>query len=125
VPISEAHVIAVAKQFWTGQSLNPCQLSDCPITARLAVRQAEVMREQSSYPTGGVTGWCRCQQYFSVTITAEVTPTGGTAHVTADNGLRMDFIEVEQFGKLLLDDTQCTGGGPSTSVYAPQLVVCA
>ena len=32
--------------------------------------------------------------------------------------------ESPQAGKLLLDDTRCTGGGPSSSIYAPQLVVC-
>jgi hypothetical protein len=124
-PVSAAQIVAVAKQFWTGDMTchDAPTFADCPITTRLAVRMAEVIKEQSSYPTGGALDWCRCQQYFNVTITAEVTPGGGMAHVMS-GPLKMDFIMVMQGGKLLVDDTQCTGGGPSTSIYAPQLVVC-
>jgi hypothetical protein len=86
---------------------------------------AEVINEQLANSMTGVLGWCRCQEYSNVTITPEVTPSGGTAHVTSGSGLKMDFIMVEQGGELLVDDTQCTGRGPSTSIYAPQLVLCS
>ena len=124
-PVSAAQIEAVARQFFTGDMT--CHdapiFADCPITTRLAARVAEVVKQQCSYPTGGGDVWCRCQQYFNVAATAEVTPGGGIAHVTS-GALRMDFIMVTQIGKLLVDDTQCTGRGASTSIYAPQLVVC-
>jgi hypothetical protein len=123
--ISAAQVVAVAEQFWPTASAHGCRQLDCPITTKLGARMAEVIKEQSAYKTGGLLGWCRCQEYSSVTITAEVTPGGGTAHVTSDSGIKMDFIMVGQGGQLLVDDTQCTGRGPSTSIYAPQLVVCS
>jgi hypothetical protein len=124
-PISAAEVVAVAEQFWPTGSVSGCRQLDCPITTRLAARMTEVINEQIAHSKTGVLGWCRCQEYSSVTITAEVTPGGGTAHVTSDTGIKMDFIMVEQGGELLVDDTQCTGRGPSTSIYAPQLVVCS
>ena len=124
-PVSAAQIAAVAKEFFTGDMTchdSPI-FADCPITTRLAARIVQVMKEQSSYPTGGGDVWCRCQQYFKVATTAEITQGGGIAHVTS-GPLRMDFIMVTQGGKLLVDDTQCTGGGASTSIYAPELVTC-
>ena len=116
-------LLGLAQQFWptapSSNALNPCAIPDCPITPRLATRADELVKIESGYKTGSVDIWCRCQQYFDVKITAEVTPAGGTAHV-ASGSLKMDFIMVLQDGKLLLDDTQCTGGGPSTSIYTSQ-----
>jgi len=122
-PASAAQIVALAQQFWptapSSNALNPCAIPDCPITPRLATRADELVKIESVYKTGSVDIWCRCQQYIDVKITAEVTPAGGTAHV-ASGSLKMDFIMVLQDGKLLLDDTQCTGGGPSTSIYTSQ-----
>ena len=84
---------------------------------------AELIKIQSGYKTGGGDLWCRCQNGLPPTVTAEVTPGGGTATVNFGWG-KMDFLMVMQDGKLLVDDTQCTGVGPSSSIYAPQLVVC-
>ena len=125
-PVSAAQIVAVAKQFFTGDMTchDSPVFADCPITTRLAARMVEVIKEQSSYPTGGGDVWCRCQQYFNLVFAAEVTPGGGIAHVTS-GPLRMDFMMVTQDGKLLVDDTQCTGRGASTSIYAPVLVACA
>ena len=120
VPVSAADVVAVANHFWFGQSPNPCRVLDCPITPRLAVRMAELMKIQSGQKTGTVDLWCRCQNGRGQSITGEVNPDGGTAHVTWDTGLKMDFLMVVQAGRLLVDDTQCTGLGPTTSLYGPK-----
>jgi hypothetical protein len=119
-PVSPAQVVAVANHFWFGQSPNPCQVLDCPITPRLAARMAELIKIQSGYKTGTVDLWCRCQNGSGQTITGEVTRDGGIAHVTWDTGLKMDFLMVVQDGRLLVDDTQCTGLGPTTSIYGPE-----
>ena len=122
-PVSAAQIVALAQQFWptapSSNALNPCAIPDCPITPRLATRADELVKIESGYKTGSGGIWCRCQQYSDVKITAEVTPAGGTAHVTSGS-LKMDFIMVLQDGKLLLDDTQCTAGGASTSIYTSQ-----
>ncbi len=84
---------------------------------------AELIKIQSGYKTGGGDLWCRCQNAAPApTITAQVTSGGGTA--TVDFGVgrnyKMDFLMVVQDGTLLLDDTQCTEVGPSSSIYTPQ-----
>ena len=119
-PVSAAEVVAVANHFWFGSSPNPCHVLDCPITPRLAARMAELMKIQSGQKTGTVDLWCRCQNGLVQTITGEVSPDGGTAHVTWDTGPKMDFLMVVQDGRLLVDDTQCTGLGPTTSIYGPE-----
>jgi hypothetical protein len=62
-------------------------------------------------------------------VRPEVTANGGIAHVTLDYGgglsSNIDLIIVVSSGRLLVDDTQCTGGGSSTSVYAAQLTDCS
>jgi hypothetical protein len=123
-PVSAAQVLAVARHFWWGGSPNYCPYLDCPITPRLATRMAELIKIQSGYPTGGGDLWCRCQNGGPPTVTAEVTPGGGTANVDFGWG-KMDFLMVVQGGKLLVDDTQCAGVGTSSSIYAPQLVSCS
>jgi hypothetical protein len=122
-PLTPVQVLAVAGHFWWGGSPNSCPYLDCPITPRLATRMAELIKIQSGYKTGGGDLWCRCQNSAPTpTITAEVTAGGGTA--TVDFGLggsyKVDFLMVVQDGKLLLDDTQCTEVGPSTSIYTSQ-----
>ena len=37
----------------------------------------------------------------------------------------MDFLKVVQDGSLLVDDTQCTGLGPTTSIYGPKVWIRA
>ena len=118
-PVTAAQVVAVANDFWFGQSPNPCRVLNCPITPRLAARMAELIKIQSGYKTGTVDLWCRCQNGSGQTITGEVTPDGGIAHVTWDTGLKLDFLMVVQDGRLLVDDTQCTALGPTTSIYGP------
>lgn len=57
-----------------------------------------------------------------------MTASGGIAHVTLDYGGglsgNIDLIIVNS-GRLLADDTQCTGGGSGTSVYAAHLTDCS
>jgi hypothetical protein len=80
---------------------------------------AGLIKIQSGYKTGGGDLWCRCQGSSIPTVTAEVTSGGGTATVNFGWG-KMDFLMVVQAGKLLVDDTQCTGLGPTTSIYGPE-----
>ena len=96
----------------------------CTFTPRLAARMAELMKIESGYKTGGGDLWCRCQNGSGQSITGEVTPDGGIAHVTWDTGVKIDFLMVVQEGRLLVDDTQCTGLGPSTSLYGPGAFGC-
>jgi hypothetical protein len=122
-PVTTARILAVAGQFWWGGTNGYCPYLECPITPRLATRMAELIKIQLGYPTGGGDLWCRCQNAApKPTIMARVTPGGGTA--TVDFGLggsyKVDFLMVVQDGKLLLDDTQCTEVGPSTSIYTSQ-----
>lgn len=119
-PVSAAEVVAVANHFWFGSSPNPCHVLDCPITPRLAARMAELIKIQSGQKTGTVDLWCRCQNGLVQTITGEVTPDGGIAHTVWGTRLKMDFLMVVQDGKLLVDDTQCTGLGPTSSIYGPE-----
>ena len=65
-----------------------------------------------------------------MSVTSEVTGSGGVARVSLHYGASftsgIDLIFVEQPGPgLLLDDTQCTGRGPATSIYAPTLAACS
>src|SRR5205814_3834431 len=118
-PVTTARILAVAGQFWWGGTNGYCPYLECPITPRLATRMAELIKIQSGYKTGGGDLWCRCQNGGPQTVTAEVTPAGGIATVDFGWG-KMDFLMVLQDGKLLLDDTQCAGVGPSSSIYSSQ-----
>jgi hypothetical protein len=119
-PISAADVLAVAGHFWWGGSPDSCHYLECPITPRLANRMGELIEIQSGYKAGGGDLWCRCQDSSPTpTVTAEVTPGGGTAIVNFGWG-KVDFLMVVQDGSLLVDDTQCTGLGPTTSIYRPE-----
>ena len=122
--VSAAQILAVANHFWWGGSASPCQYLQCPITPRLATRLAELIKIESGYKTGGGDLWCRCQNGGPPTITAEVTSEGGTATVTFLPGYQIDFLMVTQDGELLVDDTQCTGRGASTSIYTPAWGTC-
>jgi hypothetical protein len=48
---------------------------------------------------------------------AEVTGTGGVAHVSFYQTVKVDFVVVKQGRSLLLDDAVCSGKGSSTSIY--------
>jgi hypothetical protein len=56
-------------------------------------------------------------------MTAETSITGGVAHVTLGS-IRVDLVMVDEGGNLLVDDTQCTGRGAATSIYASPVAQC-
>lgn len=82
--------------------------SACPMTERL---KARLMALKITL--------CRCQNLSTTReITTESRPTGGVAHVKLYEGrLGFDLIIVNVAGKLLVDDEECLGKGPSTSIY--------
>jgi hypothetical protein len=64
-----------------------------------------------------------------MTVTSEVSGAGGVAHVILHYGStltsKFDLIIVHGPNSLLLlDDTQCTGRGAATSLYAPTMAAC-
>jgi len=121
-----AEVLAVAGRIFPGPHPAGCNWRDrsaCPVTDRLAARLEQLAQPPKVGP-GPIALFCRCQNVPAVSaqFDPEVTPTGGVAHVTL-GALRLDLIMVQEKGNLLVDDTQCTGRGPSTSIYA-DLVLC-
>lgn len=125
--VTAAELVAVGQHIWFGPGGNPCYrftIASCPVTERLIARIQEIERPPSTGP-GPVNSWCRCQNAANVTMAAEVSGAGGTTHVTFNNDIKVDFIIVEQQGRLLVDDTRCTGHGSSTSIYSTQLIGCA
>lgn len=126
--VTGTDVLSVARKIvpGPGPDAHPCSNSNiatCPVTARLAARVTQLSQTGPSAP-GPMNLWCRCQNPGDVEMTAEVTSTGGTAHVVFGNVIKVDLIMVEQAGVLLVDDHQCTGGGAATSIYATPLVTC-
>src|SRR5262249_8791673 len=97
--------------------------SACPVTDRLAARM-EQLAQPSKVGPGPIALFCRYQNVpaLGAQFDPEVTPTGGVAHAML-GGLKLDLIMVQEKGRLLVDATQCTGRGPSTSIY-PDLVLC-
>ncbi|MEA2619182.1 MAG: hypothetical protein QOE72_4965 [Chloroflexota bacterium] len=93
----------------------------CPVTPRLRSRLNAVVSGVPSAPDplgGGQ------QAYWDTrTMTADVAPTGGVAHVTlgppaAGPPERKDLVIVRSGGQLLIDDIFCTGVDPAaSSVY--------
>jgi hypothetical protein len=83
----------------------------CPFTTRLKQRLATY----ADIPANPV---CRCQNFSDDrVIKADLTPAGGVAHVEMFAGSsKIDLIIVRSEGKLLVDDTACTGK-PGTSIY--------
>jgi hypothetical protein len=85
-------------------------LSRCPVTDRL---KAYLTQKQMTL--------CGCQNPApSMDATATSTGPGGVAHVTLGyqpTPVRFDLIIVRDGGRLLVDDQQCTGVGPSSSIY--------
>ena len=124
--ITTAEVLAVAERIFPGPHPAGCDWRDrltCPITDRLAARMEQLAQPPKVGP-GPIALFCRCQNVpaISAQFDPQVTPTGGVAHVTL-SALKLDLIMVQEKGKLLVDDTQCTGRGSSTSIYA-DLVLC-
>jgi hypothetical protein len=128
---SAAEIKAVAQRIFAGaypMGCSPRDRSVCPVTDRLVARFTELSKPQPDQP-GPPNLFCRCQNAASrsMTIDTETTPTGGIAHVTLYPDafpIKIDLIVVSQGGKLLVDETQCTGRGPSTSIYAAPLTLC-
>ena len=121
-----AEVLAVAERIFPGPHPGGCDWRDrsaCPVTDRLAARLDQLVQPPKVGP-GPIAPFCRCQNVpaLSAEFDPEVTPTGGVAHMTL-GALKLDLIMVRERGKLLVDDTQCTGRGSSTSIYA-DLVLC-
>jgi len=127
--VTPADLDAMARRIFPGAHPAGCgDIAACPVTDRLRTRVAQL-----SQPTGGpgsVVQFCRCQNGAeSMTVLSEVRPSGGTAHVTLTYGpqatSKLDLVFLEEPDRrLLLDDTQCTGRGASTSIYAPTLAAC-
>jgi hypothetical protein len=127
-----AEIERTAHQIFPGAHPVGCNWHDranCPVTDRLAARLDELTAPRAEGP-GPSPPLCRCQNGpNSISVRTEVTASGGIAHVTLDYGgglsSNIDLIIVVSSGRLLVDDTQCTGGGSSTSVYAAQLTDCS
>ena len=121
----------MAQRIFAGEYPSGCNPQDraaCPVTDRLAARLGELSAPRPDRP-GPPSLFCRCQNASSraMNVDATTTPTGGVAHVTLypdQSPIRVDLIVLRQSESLLRDDTQCTGGGPSTSIYAQELVAC-
>ena len=128
--LTVADVEAVARQVFAGEYPVGCRTNDpaCPITQRLAAKVFAVPSPNAVGP-GPFSPFCRCQNpgSRSMTVTGELTDSGGVAHVALYpdvHPIKLDLIMVSQSGKLLVDDMQCTGKGASTSVYAEELAAC-
>jgi hypothetical protein len=129
---SAADIERIAHQIFPGPHPVGCNWHDratCPVTDRLAGRLDELTAPRAN-GHGPSPPLCRCQNGAdSVSLRPEGTASGGVAHVTLDYGGivsdNLDLIIVVSSGRLLVDDTQCTGGGSSTSVYAAQLTDCS
>jgi hypothetical protein len=127
--VTTAGLDALARRIFPGPYPAGCgDLAACPVTDRLRARVQELSR-----PTGGpgpVVEFCRCQNGASgMSVTSEPGGSGGVAHVALVYGptykSRIDLLIVRQpDGRLLLDDTRCTGRGAETSIYAPALAAC-
>src|SRR5258708_4697997 len=100
-------------------------LASCPLTDRLRARVQYLAQTPPGQP-GALVQFCRCQNGAdSMSVTSEVSGSGGVAHVTLHWGstnmgmLDLIFV-VGPNGQLLLDDTQRTDRGPCSSLYASQ-----
>src|SRR6202022_3900719 len=129
-PLTKADLVKIAHEVFKAPHSAECgrDRSTCPITGRLEARIVQLTAPRAVGP-GPVASFCRCQNGTqSMSVTPELTRDGGIAHVTLDYGLsvqtKVDLIVVKSNGRALVDDTQCTGGGPSTSIYAARLVGC-
>ncbi|HXM57323.1 MAG TPA: hypothetical protein VOB72_18140 [Candidatus Dormibacteraeota bacterium] len=130
-PVTVADLDAMARRVFPEPHPAGCgPIATCPIAQRLRARVEELSRPRPNQP-GPVVQFCRCQNgASSLRVASGVTESGGIAHVVLvyegghDIALDLIFVRTPDAG-LLLDDTQCTGRGPSTSLYAATLVGCA
>ena len=129
--VAVADLDAMAHRIFPGAHPAGCgDLTACPITDRLRARVEQLSHTPPGQP-GPVAQFCRCQNGAdSMSVTSEVTGAGGVAHVELHYGptftSRIDLIIVGgPDSRLLLDDTQCTGRGASTSIYAATLAACS
>jgi hypothetical protein len=128
--VTTADLDAMARRIFPGDHPAGCgDFAACPVTDRLRARVTELSRP-SPGQAGGVVQFCRCQNGAqSMSVTSEVGGPGGVAHVAlhygAGSDVKLDLVFVRQpDSRLLLDDTQCTGRGAGTSLYAPTLAAC-
>jgi hypothetical protein len=126
-----ADLDATARRIFPGSHPAGCgDFTTCPITDRLRTRVEQLSHTPPGQP-GPVVQFCRCQNGAdSMSVASEVTGSGGIAHVELHYGptftSKIDLIIVRgPDAQLLLDDTQCTGRGASTSMYAPTLAACS
>ena len=116
--VTAAELIAVAKAiypylpqygYYSVCGVNVAELVNCPVTQRL-----------KTFLTQKQITLCGCQNpALSLELTADPAGTGGVAHVLygGATGRHFDLIIVRSGGALLVDDQECTGGGPATSIY--------
>jgi hypothetical protein len=121
---------AMAHRIFPGAHPAGCgELAACPVTDRLRARVEQLSHTPPDQP-GPVAQFCRCQNGAqSMTVTSEPSGSGGVSHVVlifgAGTNIKIDLLFVRSGdSRLLLDDTQCTGHGPSTSLYAPTMAAC-
>jgi hypothetical protein len=123
---SLSDVTATTHRIFTGLNGGECSWRDrttCPITAQLAARIAELQQVPTTGP-GPVAPFCRCPNAFEPVIDPEMTGDSGIAHVTLGT-IRVDLRMVRQDGRLLVDDTWCTGRSGTTSMMYGQFASCA
>jgi hypothetical protein len=128
--VTTADLDAMARRIFPGDHPAGCgDFVTCPVTDRLRARVAEFSRTTPGQP-GPIVQFCRCQNGAeSMSVTSEASGTGGVAHVVLHYGssfdVKLDLVFVRQpDSRLLLDDTQCTGRGAGTSLYALMLTGC-
>ncbi len=128
--VTTADLDALARRIFPGPNPAGCgNLASCPVTDRLRARVEQLSHTPANQP-GPLAQFCRCQNGASgMSVTSEADESGGVAHVVLDYGgsftSKIDLIIVRQpDSRLLLDDTQCTGRGAGTSLYAPTMAAC-
>lgn len=115
---------AAGTKYTTCDSARPSLLGPrCPLTARLSSALQAAISGVTSAPDP--LGGGQDPEWATESITADVTGTGGVAHVALGFGPgttseRHDLLIVLDGGRLLVDDIYCTGSSPATTdAYAP------
>jgi hypothetical protein len=103
---------------------NSGRYDSCPVTQRLAARL-------DSHPTTGAEPLCRCQGFWQQSqVSATRTADAGVwfVHVVLDFGqpplVKIDVLVRATPSGWQADDTTCTGGGSSTSIYVQNPPPC-